>query len=193
MLRRFYLLFFIDIPTRTVYFAGITDHPSGVWTTQAARNLLLQHGHQLADARALVRDRASQFIDAFDEIFKTERMKILKTPVRTPVANAFAEPGSAPFDASSSTAPSSGTVANSRGSSSTTSITTTRTGPTVHSTSDHPSPPTLQTSQIDTSKSQERPAVVDSSTSTKMPPDQPRHRFRHPRADNELLPDRAPP
>ena len=90
-LRRLYLLFFIDIPTRTVYFAGITDHPTGVWTTQAARNLLLQHGHQLADAQALVRDRASQFIDAFDEIFRTEHMKILKTPVRTPVANAFAE------------------------------------------------------------------------------------------------------
>ena len=90
-LRRFYLLFFIDIPTRTVYFAGITDHPTGVWATQAARNLLLQHGYQLADAQALVRDRGSQFIDAFDEIFSTERMKILKTPVRTPVANAFAE------------------------------------------------------------------------------------------------------
>ena len=90
-LRRFYLRFFIDIPTRTVYFAPITDHPTGVWTTQAARNLLLQHGHQLADAQALVRDRASQFIDAFDEIFRTEGMKILTTPVRTPVANAFAE------------------------------------------------------------------------------------------------------
>ena len=90
-LRRFYLLFFIDIATRTVYFAAITDHPSGVWTTQAARNLLIQHGHQLADARALVRDRASQFIDAFDEIFRTEGCKVLTTPVRTPVANAFAE------------------------------------------------------------------------------------------------------
>ena len=90
-LRRFYLLFFIDIPTRTVYFAGITHHPIGVWTTQAARNLLIQHGHQLADAQALVRDRASQFIDAFDEIFRTEGLKILPTPVRTPVANAFAE------------------------------------------------------------------------------------------------------
>ena len=64
--------------------------------------------------------------------------------------------------------------------SSTTSIITTRTAPTVHSISDHPSPPTLQTSQIDTSKSLERPAVVDSSTSTEMPPDQPRHSFRHP-------------
>ena len=91
LLRRFYLLFFIDIPTRTVYFAGITDHPSGVWASQAARNLLLRYGHQLADAQALARDRGSQFIDAFDEIFRTEGMKILKTPVRTPVANAFAE------------------------------------------------------------------------------------------------------
>ena len=90
-LRRLYLLFFIDIGTRRVYFAGVTDHPSGVWASQAARNLLLQHGHQLADAQALVRDRASQFIDAFDEIFRTEGCKILKTPVRTPVANAFAE------------------------------------------------------------------------------------------------------
>ena len=55
-----------------------------------------------------------------------------------------------------------------------------RTGPTVRSISDHPSTSTLQTSQIDTSKSLERPAVVDSSTSTEMPPDQPRHSFRHP-------------
>ena len=90
-LRRFYLLFFIDIPARTVYFAGITDHPSGVWASQAARNLLLRYAHQLADAQALVRDRGSQFIDAFDEIFRTEGCKVLKTPVRTPVANAFAE------------------------------------------------------------------------------------------------------
>ena len=56
-----------------------------------ARNLFLRHADGLAGTRALVRDRASQFIDAFDEIFRTERMKILKTPVRTPVANAFAE------------------------------------------------------------------------------------------------------
>ena len=90
-LRRFYLLFFIDIPTRTVYFAGITAHPTDVWTTQGARNLLLRYGHQLADAQALVHDRGSQFIDAFDEIFRTEGCKVLKTPVRTPVANAFAE------------------------------------------------------------------------------------------------------
>ena len=91
LLRRYYVLFFIDIPTRRVFFAGVTATPSGAWTTQDARNLLLQHPHQLANARALVRDRASQFSDAFDEIFRTERIKVLKTPVRTPAANAFAE------------------------------------------------------------------------------------------------------
>ena len=49
------------------------------------------HSDRLTGARALVRDRGSQFVSAFDEIFRTEGLKILKTPVRTPVANAFAE------------------------------------------------------------------------------------------------------
>jgi transposase InsO family protein len=90
-LRRFYLLFFIDIPTRTVYLGGITEHPTGAWTTQAARNLFLRHRNKLVDARALVRDRGSQFTGTFDDVFRTEGLKILKTPVHTPVANAFAE------------------------------------------------------------------------------------------------------
>ncbi len=55
------------------------------------RNLFLRHGDKLAGSRALVRDRGSQFIDTFDEIFRTEGLKILKTPVHTPVANTFAE------------------------------------------------------------------------------------------------------
>mgnify|MGYP001819289499 FL=1 len=90
-LRRYYVLFFIHIETRQVFYAGATANPTGAWTTQAARNLFLRHSDQLAGARALVRDRGSQFIDSFDEIFRTEGFKILKTPVRTPVANAFAE------------------------------------------------------------------------------------------------------
>ena len=91
LLRRYYLLFFIDVTNREVFFAGITANPTGPWTTQAARNLFLQHPDRFADARALVRDRGSQFIDTFDEIFRTEGLKICKTPVRTPVANTFAE------------------------------------------------------------------------------------------------------
>jgi transposase InsO family protein len=90
-LRRYYLLFFIDIQTRRVFYAGITTHPTGTWTTQAARNLFLRHGETLAGCKALVRDRGSQFTASFDEILRTQGINVLKTPVRTPVANAFAE------------------------------------------------------------------------------------------------------
>jgi transposase InsO family protein len=90
-LKRFYVLFFVHIPTRQVFFAGITANPTGTWTTQAARNLFLQHTDQLTESRALVRDYGSQLIDSIDEIFRTEGLKILKTPIRTPVANTNAE------------------------------------------------------------------------------------------------------
>lgn len=91
MLRRIYLLFFIDVTTREVTFGGMTRNPTAAWTVQTARNLFLVHGDRIADAKALVRDRGSQFTASFDEVFRTEGIKILKTPVRTPVANCFAE------------------------------------------------------------------------------------------------------
>ncbi len=90
-LRRDCVLLFIHVQTREVIFAGITANPTGAWTTQAARNLFIAHGERLEGARALVRDSGSQFVDGFDEIFRTEGFKILKTPVRVPVANTFAE------------------------------------------------------------------------------------------------------
>lgn len=46
--------------------------PTGARTTQAARNLFLRHSERLSDARTQVRDRGSQFVDSFDEIFRTE-------------------------------------------------------------------------------------------------------------------------
>ena len=91
LLRRFYVLFFIDVTTREVLLGGITTSPTAAWTVQAARNLFLVHRDKLAHAKALVRDRGSQFTRGFDEIFRTEGMRILKTPVRTPVANSTAE------------------------------------------------------------------------------------------------------
>ena len=91
LLRRYYVLFFIELQTRRVHVAGSTRNPNSAWTTQAARNLFLRHGERLTACRALVRDRGSQFTAAFDETFRSEGIKILKTPVRTPVANAFAE------------------------------------------------------------------------------------------------------
>ena len=91
LLRRYYLLFFIDITNREVLYGGITTNPTGAWTTQAARNLFVAHPNRFTHTGALLRDRASQFAGDFDEIFRSEGLKILRTPVRVPVANAFAE------------------------------------------------------------------------------------------------------
>ena len=113
LLRRYYVLFFIDVPTRQVFYAGLTANPTGAWTTHAARNLFLRHADQLTSSRALVRDRGSQFIDAFDEVFRTEGLNILiesrthaggqrvrrtldrLDPPRTPGPNDYLEPAPA--------------------------------------------------------------------------------------------------
>jgi len=91
LLKRYYLLFFISVPTREVFLAGITTNPTGAWTTQAARSLFLRHADRLIGCKALVRDRASLFIKSFDEVFRTEGVTVMKAPVRTPVANTYAE------------------------------------------------------------------------------------------------------
>ena len=163
-----------------MYFAPITDHPSGVWVTQAARNLFLRHADGFAGTRALVRDRGNQFIDAFDEIFRTEGCKVLKTPVRTPVANAFAERwiGTLRRELLDRTV-----IWNRR------QLERLVVDYIAHYNTHRPhrsldqrppvatDPPDQPDRHLQVVK---RPAVADSSTSTEMPPDQPRHSFRHP-------------
>ena len=87
--RRFYLLFFIDVPTRRVTLAGITTNPTGAWTAQAARNLFITAAYTFEGCKMLVRDRAGEFTDTFDEIFRSEGIKTARTPPRTPVANCY--------------------------------------------------------------------------------------------------------
>jgi putative transposase len=88
MLRRYYVLFFIELEARRVHVAGITTNPTGAWTTQAARNLMMRYDRTI---RFLIRDGAAQFIGAFDEIFRSDGATIIRTPPYTPVANAYAE------------------------------------------------------------------------------------------------------
>jgi transposase InsO family protein len=88
MLRRYYVLFFIELDTRRVHLAGITTNPTGVWTTQAARNLMMSYERRI---RFLIRDGAGQFVAAFDEVFRSDGATIIRTPPYTPVANAYAE------------------------------------------------------------------------------------------------------
>jgi putative transposase len=88
-LRRYYALFFIAHSSRRVWLAGCTSNPSGLWVTQQARNLGLDFSEQ--GVRFLIRDRDSKYSGPFDEIFRSEGIKIVKTPVWAPKANAIAE------------------------------------------------------------------------------------------------------
>jgi putative transposase len=86
-----YVLFFIELSTRRVHLAGCTTNPDSAWVIQQARNLCFSFDERTSAVRFLIHDRDSKFSGAFDEVFSTEGIEIIKTTIRSPRANAVAE------------------------------------------------------------------------------------------------------
>jgi putative transposase len=90
-LKTLYVLFFIELGSRRVHLGGCTANPDAGWVTQQARNLALRLPEAEGRVRFLVRDRDRKFPRPFDEVFRNEAVRVLRTPVRAPRANAYAE------------------------------------------------------------------------------------------------------
>jgi putative transposase len=90
-LQRLYVLFFIEVGSRRVHLAGCTANPTGAWVTQQARQFAWTLHEAPPRFGFLIRDRDSKFTRSFDALFASEGIRVVKTPVRAPKANAIAE------------------------------------------------------------------------------------------------------
>jgi len=83
-LKRIYVLVFIEPATRHVHLAGCTTNPDGAWVTQEARNFAFHLDERTQPLRFLIHDRDAKFCGHFDEVFATEGVRVVRTPIRAP-------------------------------------------------------------------------------------------------------------
>jgi putative transposase len=91
LLRRLYVLVFIEHGTRRMHLGGVTAHPTSDWTVQQARNLALTLDERFEDIKFLIRDHGSNFTTSFDAVFQAVGTRILRTAVQAPRMNATCE------------------------------------------------------------------------------------------------------
>jgi putative transposase len=88
---RLYVFAVIEHATRRVRVLGATAHPTAAWTTQLARNLVMDLHDAGATVKYLIRDRDSRYSTAFDAVLEDEGVAIVKTGIRVPRMNAIME------------------------------------------------------------------------------------------------------
>jgi putative transposase len=86
-----YVLAVIEHATRRIRILGVTLHPTGEWTAQKARNLLMDLGEQAQRVKFMIRDRGSNFTTAFDAVLAGAGIRTVPCNVQTPRMNAIAE------------------------------------------------------------------------------------------------------
>lgn len=91
LLKRLYVLVFIEHGTRRLHLGGVTTHPTGAWAVQQARNLTMDLGNRIDALRFLIHDRDPLFTTAFGEVFKADGLRVITTLPRTPRMNAICE------------------------------------------------------------------------------------------------------
>jgi putative transposase len=92
LLRRYYVLFVIELERRVVHLLGVTVNPSGPWVTQVTRNFCANLEPTGRRVRCLIRDRDTKFTTNFNNVFASIGAETIVTPVRprrrTPSGNA---------------------------------------------------------------------------------------------------------
>jgi len=81
---RAYVLTVIGHATRRIRILGVTRYPTGEWTTQQARNLIMDLGEQAERMKFMIRDRGSNFTPAFDAVLADAGIRTVLCNVRTP-------------------------------------------------------------------------------------------------------------
>jgi transposase len=86
-----YVLAVIEHATRRIRILGITVHPTGAWTAQQPRNLVVDLGEQAHKVKFMIRDRGSNYTAAFDTVLADAGIRTVLCNVQTPRMNAIAE------------------------------------------------------------------------------------------------------
>jgi transposase InsO family protein len=90
-LQRLYVLFFVELASLRVHFAGCTAHPDDAWVTQQARQVAWTLVDRAEPVRVLIRDHDRKFTHSFDDVFQGAGIRIVRTPIQAPQANGIAE------------------------------------------------------------------------------------------------------